>query len=127
MILLDKTELERLLSLLQDALDNEECYASEIEYSNKDMDGKKGCFHCQVTAMIDSIYEKIAEYTSKCALPIPDNDYVLSEGGAWVEYKNVVLRISSDKIGVSVNMCHKGDEEDMHNTPIAQAFGCFQE
>ena len=127
MILMDRTELERLLSLLQDSLDNEVCYASEIEYSNKDMDGKTGCFHCQVTAMIDSLHEKIAEYTSKSALPIPDNDYVLAEGGAWVEYKNVVIRINSDEVGVGVQMCYKGDEENIHFTPISQAFGRFQE
>lgn len=42
--------------------------------------------------------------------PIPDTDYILSDGAAWLEVKNFSIRIAATDEGVSVDIYRKGDE-----------------
>ena len=121
MIVLDKKEAEELQSLLTDAMEGEECFACFPDV------GEDGCFHCKLNNMITDIMTKVIVTDQARATPISDNDFVLSEGGAWVEYKNVVLRIYSDEVGVGVKMCYKGDEENMNSIPLSDAFLCYSE
>ena len=50
---------------------------------------------------------------------IPDGDYVLEEGAAWIEVKNAAIRIISTDEGVIVDIYKSGEE---FNESIA---GCY--
>lgn len=41
---------------------------------------------------------------------IHDDDYILSEGAAWLEVKNFAIRVRATDEGVSVDIYRNGDE-----------------
>ena len=46
------------------------------------------------------------------AIELPDGDYILSEGAAWIEVKGLAIRIFHDGEGVLVSVYRNGHEGD---------------
>ena len=41
---------------------------------------------------------------------LPDNDYVLTDGAAWIQVKDFAIRIYHDGKGVQITVCPNGSE-----------------
>ena len=46
------------------------------------------------------------------ATKLPDGDYILEDGAAWIEVKCFAVRLYHDGMGLRVSVCTNGQEYD---------------